>query len=154
MELTQAQYERIAHVFPKHRGNVSLSNLSVLNAILYVAEQECKWRGLPTHFGNWHTIYTRMNRWAKKGVLDRVFVELQRLEIVRVKVEVLPWDSAAVQVQPEGTGALEPTVLGPPESRAGAGPPSFIWLPRMIEAPWGSPCPEGRRGKESGNASR
>ncbi len=36
MELTQAQYERIAHVFPKHRGNVLLSTRSVLNAILYV----------------------------------------------------------------------------------------------------------------------
>ena len=34
-----------------------------------MAEQECKWRGLPQRFGNWHTIYTRMNRWAKSGVL-------------------------------------------------------------------------------------
>ena len=30
------------------RGNVILNNLQVLNAILYVAEQGCKWRGLPT----------------------------------------------------------------------------------------------------------
>ena len=30
-------------------------------------------RGLPARFGNWHTVYTRMNRWSKKGVLDRVF---------------------------------------------------------------------------------
>ncbi len=28
-------------------------------------------------FGNWHTIYTRMNRWAKTGVLDRLFEKLQ-----------------------------------------------------------------------------
>lgn len=55
------------------RGNVSIPNLQVLNAILYVAEHGCKWRGLPKRFGNWHTIYTRMNRWAKAGVLDCVF---------------------------------------------------------------------------------
>ena len=61
MELTQPQYEQIAHVFPRPRGNVSFSHLAVLNAILYVAEHGCKWRGLPAHFGNWHTIYTRMN---------------------------------------------------------------------------------------------
>ena len=73
MELTQPHFERIAHLFPRQRGNVSLSHLAVLNAILYVAEQGCKWRGLPASFGNWHTIYTRMNRWAKSGVLDRVF---------------------------------------------------------------------------------
>ncbi len=28
-------------------------------------------------FGNWHTIYVRMNRWARSGVLDRVFEKLQ-----------------------------------------------------------------------------
>ena len=73
MELTEAQYQRIASVLPVQRGNVSMSNLQVLNAILYVAEHGCKWRGLPAQFGNWHTIYTRMNRWSKNGVLDRVF---------------------------------------------------------------------------------
>ena len=45
MEITPAQYERIAPVLPVQRGNVKLSNLQVLNAILYVAEHGCKWRG-------------------------------------------------------------------------------------------------------------
>ena len=58
------------------RGNVSMSNLQVLNAILYVAEHGCKWRGLPPRFGSWHTVYTRMNRWSKNGVLNRVFEHL------------------------------------------------------------------------------
>lgn len=53
---------QIKHSLPRQRGNVTLSNLDVLNAILYVAEHGCKWRGLPVRFGNWHTIYTRMNR--------------------------------------------------------------------------------------------
>ena len=87
MEITDAQYRLIEHVLPTQRGNVSLANLQVLNAILYVAEQGCKWRGLPKRFGNWHTIYTRMNRWSKHGVLDRVFAELQHAQIVRIKVE-------------------------------------------------------------------
>ncbi len=45
MELTESQYQLIQPFLPCHRGNVSLSNLQVLNAILYVAEQGCKWRG-------------------------------------------------------------------------------------------------------------
>jgi transposase len=49
---------------------------------LYVAEQGCKWRGLPSRFGNWHTIYTRMRRWARAGVLDKMFEELQRQQVV------------------------------------------------------------------------
>ena len=89
MEITEEQYKGIAHCFPRQRGNVSLSNLEVLNAILYVAEHGCKWRGLPKRFGNWHTIYTRMNRWSKAGVLDRVFEELQSCQFIRVKIEAV-----------------------------------------------------------------
>ena len=89
------------------RGNVSLSNLRVLNAILYVAEHGCKWRGLPRRFGNWHTIYTRMNRWSKNGVLERVFEQLQRAQIVRLKLEAVALDSTIVKVHPDGTGALK-----------------------------------------------
>lgn len=58
MEISQAQYEQIESCLPRQRGNVSLSNLQVLNAILYVAEHGCKWRSLPRRFGNGHTIYT------------------------------------------------------------------------------------------------
>ena len=134
MELTQAQYEQIAHLFPRQRGNVSLSHLAVLNAILYVAEQGCKWRGLPAQLGNWHTIYTRMNRWAKSGVLDRVFAELQRQEIIRVKVEVVSLDSTVVKVHPDGTGALKKTVPKRLGSPGEDGAPRFIWLPRMLRA--------------------
>ncbi len=135
MEITQAQYERIAPSLPVQRGNVSLSNLQVLNAILYVAEHGCKWRGLPTRFGNWHTIYTRMNRWSKNGVLDRVFEQLQRERIMRIKLEAVSLDSTIVKVHPDGTGALQKTAPSPSASPGAAGPPGFIWLPRMLERP-------------------
>ena len=135
MELTQDQYERIAPILPVQRGNVSISNLQVLNAILYVAEQGCKWRGLPPRFGRWHTIYTRMNRWAKNGVLDRIFEHLQREQIVRVKIEAVSMDSTSVKVHPDGTGALKKTDLSPLASPEVDGPPRFIWLPRMLGQP-------------------
>jgi transposase len=76
MEITREQFERIESYFPTQRGNVKHDNLQVLNAILYTVEHGCKWRGLPQRFGNWHTIYMRMSRWAKSGVLDRVFEAL------------------------------------------------------------------------------
>jgi len=77
MEISETQYQHIAHCLPVQRGNVRLPNIQVLNAILYVAEHGCKWRGLPEHFGPWHTVYTRMMRWAKSGVLDQVFEAMQ-----------------------------------------------------------------------------
>ena len=133
MELTEAQYARIAPYLPRQRGNVRLSNLQVLNAILYVAEQGCKWRGLPKRFGNWHTIYTRMNRWSKSGVLDRVFEQLQRAQLIRLKLEAVSLDSTSVKVHPDGTGALKKTVSRPSASPEAAGTRRFIWLPRMLE---------------------
>ena len=135
MEITEAQYLRIEPSLPRQRGNVSLSNLQVLNALLYVAEQGCKWRGLPKRFGNWHTIYTRMNRWSKNGVLDRVFEQLQREQIVRLKIEAVKLDSTIVKVHPDGTGALKKTDRRPSGNPVVDGPPRFIWLPRMLERP-------------------
>ena len=133
MEITDAQYRQIAPCLPTQRGNVTLDNLHVLNAILYVAEQGCKWRGLPKRFGNWHTIYTRMNRWSKSGVLDRVFAQLQQTQIIRVKIEAVALDSTIVKVHPDGTGALKKTARKPLASPAADGRPRFIWLPRMLE---------------------
>ena len=67
MEITEEQYERIKDSLPLQRGNVSLSNLQVLNAILYVTEQGCKWRGLPKRFGRWHTIYPETTMMRRTG---------------------------------------------------------------------------------------
>lgn len=130
MEITKAQYDRISHCLPRQRGNVSHDNLRVLNAILHVTEHGCKWRGLPARFGNWHTVYTRMSRWARSGVLDRVFEALQREQVIRVRIEAVSLDSTIVKVHPDGTGALKKTARSPSASPGADGPPRFIWLPR------------------------
>src|ERR1700739_4790624 len=133
MEITEEQYARIKNSLPVQRGNVSLSNLQFLNAVLYVAEQGCKWRGLPKRFGNWHTIYTRMNRWSKSGAMDRVFEKLQLDRICRIRIEAFSLYSTSVKLHPDGTGALKKTDRKPSANLAADGPPRFIWLPRMLE---------------------
>jgi len=133
MELNNTHYQHIADCFPRQRGNVSLSNLSVLNAFLYIAENGCKWRKLPSKFGNWHTIYTRIFRWAKAGVLDRVFEKLQQKQIVTIKIEVFSLDSTSVKVHPDGTGAQKKTGHNPLGSLVAEEIPKFTWLPRMTK---------------------
>jgi len=135
MEITAEQFARIAPHLPRQRGNVSHDNLNVINAILFVAENGCKWRALPKRFGNWHTIYTRMNRWAKSGVLDRLFAQLQREQLIRIKIEAVSLDSTIIKVHPDGTGALKKTDLKPSASLEAVGAPKFIWLPRVLDAP-------------------
>ena len=66
MAINASQYAQIEPYLPRQRGNVSIANRNVINALLYVAGHGCKWRGLPKHYGRWHTIYMRMQRWAQK----------------------------------------------------------------------------------------
>jgi transposase len=135
MELTKAHLKRIEDSLPVERGNVSMEVLNFLNAVLYVMENGCKWRRLPERFGNWHTIYTRMNRWSKSGVWDRLFAQLQQEGVLTLELKVVSLDSTSVKVHPDGTGAEKKTGRRPSASPAAAGTPRFIWLPRMMSTP-------------------
>jgi hypothetical protein len=82
---------------PVLRRNLSLTNLQVLNAICMWPNRAAR-GGLPKRFVRWHTIYMRnmrMNRWAQKGVMDRVF------EIMRVRIEAFSLGSTSVKVHPK-----------------------------------------------------
>jgi transposase len=105
MKITEAQYERIAGHFPVQRGNVKTENRDFINAILYMTESGCKWRALPPEFGKWQTIYKKFSRWAKSGVMQKIFVALQAEEIIAIHVEVLALDSTSCKVHPDGHGA-------------------------------------------------
>ena len=131
MQLTREQFDQIAPLLPRQRGNVRLDNFEVVNAILYVAANGCKWRALPSHYGPWHSVYTRMNRWAKAGVLDTVFTHLQKQRLMQVRIEAVSLDSTIIKVHPDGTGAPKKTDPNPSVRAVGAGAPNFIWLPRV-----------------------
>ena len=135
MQLSEDQYEVIRPLLPVQRGNVRLSNLDVINAVLYVAENGCKWRALPERFGKWHTVYMRLRRWAAAGVLERVFQALQEHQLIRIRVDWVGLDSTSVKVHPDGTGALKETAPKPLASRVADETPRFIWLPRMTDWP-------------------
>jgi transposase len=131
MGITAEEFKKIEHLLPVQRGNVRYDNLKFLNAVLCLSENGCKWRGLPKECGNWNSIYMGANRWSKAGVLDRVFLALQKERIVEVRVERLSPDGTSVKLHPDAHGALKKTAGGPSASRAAAGTPSFMWLPRM-----------------------
>ena len=110
-----------------------MSNINLINAILYVAENWCKRMGLPKEYGNWHTIYVRLKRWSKNKVLERLFIGLQKERIINVKMEALSIDSTTVKVYPDGTGALKEK-----EDKASKGQDEdlqrrYMWLPLLAE---------------------
>jgi len=72
---------------------------------------------------------------AKAGVLDRLFAQLQREQLIRIKIEAVSLDSTIIKVHPDGTGALKKTDPKPSANPAAVGAPKFIWLPRVLDAP-------------------
>ena len=135
MMLTQEQFNKIADILPVQRGNVEIDNFTLLNALLYLLENGCKWRALPQHYGKWNTIYKRVNRWAKKGVLQKIFEVLQKEQVLLINVEFVALDSTCIKVHPDACGALKKTVSSPSERQGADGTPNFIWLPQMTKLP-------------------
>ena len=108
MELTEQQYRRIAGLLPVQRGNVIIENRTLLNALIYRCENGCKWRALPERFGHWHTVYMRLDRWSRSGVLERVYAALVAEGLANAELYSL--DSTAVKAHPDAHGARKKTV--------------------------------------------
>ena len=123
MELTDAQYAQLSGLLPVQRGNVKISNRQLLNALLYMAENGCKWRRLPKEYGNWYTVYMRLRRWADKGILERIFVTLQEQRLICIRIECPSLGSAGAEAHLKSPGADLPAAAG--------ATPRFIWLPRL-----------------------
>ena len=113
MELALEQFERVKDCLPRQRGNVRVENLVLLNALLHVLKNGGKWRRLPGVYGRWHTIYMRLYRWSKAGVIERVFARLQEEQILSIKVEVVSLASTSIKVHPDGAGARKKRAASP-----------------------------------------
>jgi len=109
MKIDMKHYEKLKHTLPVQRGNVTVENMTFINALLYICENGCKWRRLPKEYGNWHVIYKRYNRWVKAGVIDRLFRELHVQGIAEPSKLIRLLDSMTVPVHPDACGALKKT---------------------------------------------
>lgn len=105
MKITEEQYKKIEKYFPVQRGNVKIDNYTFINAVLYIAENGCKWRALPEEYGKWNSVYKRLARWAEKGIMQKIFEAIRKERLANIRVEVLALDSTSCKVHPDGHGA-------------------------------------------------
>jgi transposase len=130
MEISYEQFAQVEPYLPRQRGNVVHENLAIINAILWLAENDCKWSALPRRFGAWHTVYTRVNRWAKAGVLDRVFEQMQRMHLIRLRLEVVGSAEAAEAIH-RSEGSVRKRKRRSALMDLATEPPKFTWVPRI-----------------------
>ena len=113
---------------------MKISNYTFINAILYIAENGCKWRALPEKYGKWNSVYQRFKRWCENGVIQRIFNALQQEKIIAIKVEVLALDSTSCKLHPDAHGALKNMDSNLLENQKADGIPSFTWYPQMTRS--------------------
>ena len=106
-EITDQQWQRIAHLLPGKIGDVGhtpADNRLFINrtgepAVLWIARSGAPWRDLPERFGLWNSNYQRFRRWAKADVWRKVFEELQEPDL-----DWLMIDSTVVRAHQHASG--------------------------------------------------
>ena len=76
-DLTDVQWEKISEYFPN--GNKSeIHKRSLVEAVLYLVDNGCKWRALPHDYPNWSTVKSFYYRAIESGLWEKVMDFLVR----------------------------------------------------------------------------
>lgn len=101
-EIKDENWDRIKDLLPGQPGDPGVTakdNRLFINAILWIAKTGAPWRDLPERFGNWNSVWRRFDRWACKGVWQRIFEALQDPDL-----EWLLIDSTVVRAHQHAAG--------------------------------------------------
>ena len=92
--------EKIKKLMPIEKIPSKISSKQFFNALLYVVENGCKRWHFPKNSVNWHTIFIKLNRWAKNRTIQRIFEDLQKQNIINVRGKVLCLYSTNIKIHP------------------------------------------------------
>ena len=74
-DLTDAQWEKIEAFFPN--GNKSgIHKRSLVEAVLYLVDNGCKWRALPHDYPKWSTVKSFYYRAVESGLWEKIMQAL------------------------------------------------------------------------------
>jgi len=114
--ISDANWDRIQDLLPGRPGQtgwLAKDNRLFIDAVLWIGKTGAPWRDLPERFGNWNSVWRRFDRWAKKGVWQKVFEALQDPDL-----EWLILDATIVRAHPHAAGAKKKrTAAGDKASR-------------------------------------
>ena len=117
--ISDADWDRIKDLLPGRpgqHGGVAKDNRRFIDAVLWIGKTGAPWRDLPERFGNWNAVWKRFDRWARKGVWQRVFEALQDPDL-----EWLILDSTIIRAHQHAAGARKKTAARRPKHWAAAG---------------------------------
>src|SRR5262249_20021874 len=101
--ISDEHWECIKGFLPGQEGDPGVTakdNRLFVDAVLWIAKTGAQWRDLPERFGNWNSVWKRFDRWARKGIWERIFRELQDPDL-----EWLILDSSVIRAHQHAAGA-------------------------------------------------
>jgi transposase len=90
----------------------------MVEAMIWVLRTGAPWRDLPSAYGPWQSVYTRLRRWSVQGVLEKLFAALA----LEHDAEGYLIDATIVRAHQDASGA--PRKQGPQEIGRSRGGPS------------------------------
>jgi transposase len=80
-DLTKDQWERLAPLLPPQKprvGRPAEDHRRIIDGILWKVRTGAPWRATPERYGPWPTLASRLRRWRRAGVWDRLFAAVQQ----------------------------------------------------------------------------
>lgn len=111
--LSRAQYEFLSEFFPdaKPGGRPRTTDLwEVLNAILYVLVEGCRWRSLPADFPAWQTVYTYFRNWRKDGTWQKIHDHLRQWSRIELNRHPSPSEAVIDSQSVKSAAGVQPDV--------------------------------------------
>ena len=79
-DLTDTEWNAIQDLLPPEksgkRGHPCKDNRTMESGMVWVLRSGSPWRDLPKEYGSWNGVYTRFNRWSKRGVGEQALAVL------------------------------------------------------------------------------
>ena len=119
-EITDDCWNRIKDLLPGQEGDPGVTakdNRLFVNAVLWIAKTGAPWRDLPERFGKSNSVWRRFDRWARKGVWELIFRQLQDPDL-----EWLLLDSTVIRAHQHAAGAKKGLPTKDPKTRHWAAP--------------------------------
>ena len=138
-EISDEHWNCIENLLPGREGDPGVTakdNRLFVNAVLWIAKTGAPWRDLPERLGKWNSVWRRFDRWAAKGVWERVYRELQDDDVKQLLL-----DSTIIRAHQHAAGAKKggrtrQLAIKPWGGREGVFPPRFTPLSMWRENRW------------------
>jgi transposase len=121
--LNDAQWEAIEPLLPKNQpGAQRVDDRRVISGIVHVLKTGCRWQDCPDVFGPSTTVYNRFNRWARRGLWQKMFNALVGLDASDIQLV----DSTTSKAHRSAAGGKGGRLFKPSGDRVAGARPRYM----------------------------